>query len=309
LLSPSSVPAVSIGLPVYNGERFLRQALDSLLAQTFGDFELIISDNASSDSTAAICAEYCVRDERITYYRQPRNIGLFANVHYVMQQARGRYFMVAGDDDVYEPRYLKTLTDLLSQYPAAVLAYTNFGYIAEDGEKRAAPTNAVAREAKDSRFANLMYFIVRRSCLPMMIGLFRTAALRKALPMPYRELFPMTGDVDNVFLVRVLASGRVVGCAEALFRYRLKNRSASSPADWPSGTFKQQIYLVRHNARVALLMQRAIRHAAFSPVQKMILLLWNWFVFGGLMSAGLLARTWRLCQRNKAHTDEQRSAG
>lgn len=68
-------PLISIGLPVYNGERHIRQALDSLLAQNYGDFELIISDNASTDETQQICLEYAARDERIRYYRNERDMG------------------------------------------------------------------------------------------------------------------------------------------------------------------------------------------------------------------------------------------
>ena len=69
------LPMVSIGMPIYSGERYIREALDSLLAQTFTDFELIISDNASSDRTESICREYAERDARIIYFRQEENIG------------------------------------------------------------------------------------------------------------------------------------------------------------------------------------------------------------------------------------------
>ena len=80
---------VSIGLPVYNGEHFLRSSLDSLLAQRFADFELIISDNASTDSTGAICSEYAARDSRVRYSRLPQNIGGVANHNRVRELARG----------------------------------------------------------------------------------------------------------------------------------------------------------------------------------------------------------------------------
>jgi glycosyltransferase involved in cell wall biosynthesis len=80
---------LSIGLPVYNGEKYLAESVDSLLGQTFEDFELIISDNASTDSTAGICRRYAKQDSRIRYIRQPRNIGLAANHNFVIGQARG----------------------------------------------------------------------------------------------------------------------------------------------------------------------------------------------------------------------------
>lgn len=83
---------VSIGLPVYNGEQYLAKALDSLLAQTFTDFEVIISDNASTDRTSEICAAYLERDPRIRYYRNQQNIGAAPNFNRTFELATGMYF-------------------------------------------------------------------------------------------------------------------------------------------------------------------------------------------------------------------------
>lgn len=88
----SAAPACSIGLPVYNGENYLEQAIQSVLAQTFQDFELIISDNASTDGTEAICRRFAEQDPRILYVRQPRNIGAAKNYNYTFHLARGEYF-------------------------------------------------------------------------------------------------------------------------------------------------------------------------------------------------------------------------
>jgi len=103
-------PKVSIGMPVYNGEPFIREALDSLLAQTFTDFELIISDNASTDGTEAICREYAARDARIRYVRQAENRGVGANFKFVLEEAVGGYFMwTAVDDRLSADDYLQQL--------------------------------------------------------------------------------------------------------------------------------------------------------------------------------------------------------
>jgi len=99
-------PLVSIGMPVYNGARYIREALDSLLGQTFTDFELIISDNASTDNTEAICREYAAKDERIRYIRQPHNLGASANFKFVLDEALGEYFMWAAHDDKWSSNYL-----------------------------------------------------------------------------------------------------------------------------------------------------------------------------------------------------------
>lgn len=95
----STHPKVSIGMPVHNGATFIREALDSLLDQTFTDFELIISDNASTDETEAICHEYVVKDERIRYVRQAKDIGSMANFKFVLDEAVGYFFMWAAHDD------------------------------------------------------------------------------------------------------------------------------------------------------------------------------------------------------------------
>lgn len=110
-------PAVSIGMPVYNGERHIRPALESLLAQTFADFELIISDNASTDGTESICREYAARDARIGYFRQEKNRGASANFQFVLDQARGEFFMWAACDDVRSPDFISVNLDFLRNNP------------------------------------------------------------------------------------------------------------------------------------------------------------------------------------------------
>jgi glycosyltransferase involved in cell wall biosynthesis len=111
------MPTVSIGMPVYNGEEFLRNAIDALLSQYFTDFELIISDNASSDQTESICRAYAERDKRIRYFRQPVNLGAEANFSYVLDRAKGEYFMWAASDDVRSADYVALNLDFLESHP------------------------------------------------------------------------------------------------------------------------------------------------------------------------------------------------
>lgn len=108
-------PKVSIGMPVYNGERYIRDALDSLLDQTFSDFELIISDNASSDSTEKICREYTAMDSRIRYIRQVENKGAIANFQFVLDEACGDFFMWAAYDDLWSQNYLIEAINIFSE--------------------------------------------------------------------------------------------------------------------------------------------------------------------------------------------------
>jgi len=127
-------PKVSIGLPVYNGENFVREAIDSILAQTFHDFELIISDNASTDSTEAICRAYANQDKRVRYYRNKENIGASKNFSRVFKFASGEYFKWAAHDDVYLPEYLSKCVKVLDQNPSIVLCHCRTASIDQHGQ-------------------------------------------------------------------------------------------------------------------------------------------------------------------------------
>src|SRR5262245_46576944 len=101
-----SAPRVSLGMPVYNGEPFVEEALKSLLGQTFEDFELVISDNASSDRTGSICQDYAARDRRIRYLRNDINVGFCRNQNRVIELCNAEYFLLTHHDDVRAPEYL-----------------------------------------------------------------------------------------------------------------------------------------------------------------------------------------------------------
>lgn len=111
-----SMVRITIGMPVYNGERTLAAALEALLAQTHPAFRLVISDNASTDATARICADFAARDARITSVRQPCNIGAEANFQFVLDQADGEYFMWAAADDRKSADFLATNLTFLEQH-------------------------------------------------------------------------------------------------------------------------------------------------------------------------------------------------
>jgi len=114
---------VSIGLPVYNGENYLSAALDSILKQTFADFELIISDNASTDITQEICQRYAGQDERIIYTRTKINIGAAKNYNLLLEYAKGEFFKWAAHDDLIDPMFLEKCVNVLDHEPDVVLTY------------------------------------------------------------------------------------------------------------------------------------------------------------------------------------------
>jgi glycosyltransferase involved in cell wall biosynthesis len=107
-------PKVSIGMPVYNAGRYLKESLDSLISQSFIDFELIISDNASTDNTSDICLEYSEKDNRIRYIRQAQNIGPWPNFKFVLDQSQADFFMWAAHDDVKSIDFIELNYNFLS---------------------------------------------------------------------------------------------------------------------------------------------------------------------------------------------------
>jgi glycosyltransferase involved in cell wall biosynthesis len=152
-------PRVSIGLPVYNSERFLAEALDSLLAQTFEDFELVISDNASTDRTPEICSSYAARDRRIRYYRTAQNRGASWNHERVFRLSRGEYFKWAAYDDICAPQYIQRCVEILDRMPSVVLCYAGTVLIDEHGKclrRYSGSYNATSPKAHE-RFRSILY--------------------------------------------------------------------------------------------------------------------------------------------------------
>ena len=117
----NAAPRLSIGLPVYNGEKYLAESLNALLGQSYEDFELIISDNASTDSTADICRQYAKQDARIRYIRQGHNIGLAPNHNFVFRESRGALFKWAASDDLYGRDLMQRCVTALDEHPDVVL--------------------------------------------------------------------------------------------------------------------------------------------------------------------------------------------
>lgn len=168
---------VSIGMPVYNGEQFLKEALDSILAQTFEDFELIISDNASTDSTQKICREYAAQDRRIRYYRNEQNIGVSNNFNCVFELSTGEYFRWAAHDDLLAPALLSRCVTVLDQDSSIVMCYSKTARIDEHGAVVGNYDSdmKVASLKPHERFRDLI--CVNHSCISM-FGVVRASALR-----------------------------------------------------------------------------------------------------------------------------------
>ena len=129
-----TMPRVGIGMPVYNGERYLEETLTATLAQTYEDFRLIIADNASTDKTEQICKDFAAKDPRIQYIRNPVNLGASKNYAICFEPFRSEYFRWANADDLPAPDLLEKCVKVLDEHPDVVLTYGKTNIIDENGK-------------------------------------------------------------------------------------------------------------------------------------------------------------------------------
>jgi len=127
------MPTVSIGLPVYNGENYLERSLETILSQSFDDFELIVSDNASTDSTRKICESYCKQDDRIQYNRSEKNMGAAWNFNRAFELSSGKYFKWAAHDDMLAADFLLRCVETMERDHSVVLCHSEIEIIDEQG--------------------------------------------------------------------------------------------------------------------------------------------------------------------------------
>jgi glycosyltransferase involved in cell wall biosynthesis len=184
----NTIPRLTIGLPVYNGEKYLAQAIDALLGQTYKNFELIISDNASVDGTSDICRRYERSDSRVRYTRQPRNIGAAVNHNFLVREARGELFKWAGADDLFARNLLERCVDELDEHPEAILAHSWTGAIDSANNVTQTLQYPLATDSPSApeRFRSMLFGdgqadsgMIRADD---MYGIMRTQVLRRVAP-------------------------------------------------------------------------------------------------------------------------------
>lgn len=173
------LPPVAIGMPVYNGGRTLRRALESLVGQSFSDFVLLISDNASTDETPSICREFAAADTRIRYVRQPENIGAEANFRYVFGAVEAEYFMWAAADDTRSLDFLHLNLTFLQQHPEYVASVCPVRFNGRNFDEIAMGDAPLADDDPDRRLAEFFrawhangrfYSLFRRAALVEWVG-------------------------------------------------------------------------------------------------------------------------------------------
>lgn len=180
------VPRISIGMPVYNGAAFIRNALKTLLSQTESDFELVVSDNGSSDGSTEILLETAAADKRVRYFRHEKSLRAYDNFHYVLSKARAPYFMWAACDDNWDPDFIEKLAKALDGAPDSVMAFCDVNTVT--------PTDKVGKFTPFD-FATTGLTVTQRlsKLAPLQCyyfyGLWRTSAIRKA-PYSYCAWWP-----------------------------------------------------------------------------------------------------------------------
>ncbi len=215
---------VSIGMPTFNGISHIRKAIDSLLSQTYRNFEFIISDNASNDGTSEVCQEYARKDGRIKYIKQKKNISGADNFNFLLQQAKGEYFMWASDDDVWGSRFIEECVEKFNADKEIIMVFSNFANIDENGNiiKNYIPQKFFAFE-KDiyRRLKKYLLFYVSEGKANLIHGLW----VRKELVQV--PIFGFSWGTDINFIFRSLIRGRFGLADKMLFFKRVKFCSPS----------------------------------------------------------------------------------
>jgi len=213
-------PRLSIGLPVYNGEKFVREAIESLLAQSFEDFELIICDNASTDTTEEICRAYAALDLRIRYYRNETNIGCAPNFNRVFELSSGEYFKWAASDDLHAEDFLARCIEILDQDPTVILCHSQTYLIDEESNffRRYNISLKTDSPKPQERFHELLAKHLSYQCY----GVIRASALKIVPPMG------SYGLADGIFLLRLGLIGKFYEISDRLFFARIHPQQSMS---------------------------------------------------------------------------------
>jgi glycosyltransferase involved in cell wall biosynthesis len=214
---------VSIGMPIYNEERYLSQTLDSLLLQDYSNFELIISDNASDDATRDICIEYAARDKRIRYYRNDKNLGSIKNFNRVFELCNGEYFMWASGHDIWYPSYISRCLEVLSRDSSVVSCHPQAvwidgqGNLLQWGEDLGKPQKIIPSSLETRGLSQISRFNIVLWKLGYgypIHGLTRSSVLRKT------QMFRSIPAPDTILLLEMSVIGCFARLEEPLFCFR-----------------------------------------------------------------------------------------
>jgi glycosyltransferase involved in cell wall biosynthesis len=245
-------PLVTIGLPVYNSERFIRQSLDSLLGQTYRDFILIISDNASTDTTAEICQSYAKSDGRIQYHRNAVNIGNPGNFNRVFSLTRTKYLKWSTSDDWWAPTFVERALEVMERDPGIALCYPQ-AYIVDADGANPQPYDDVLHLMQDDPAERFLKVIDTIALAHQHLGLIRTDALRRT-----RLLGAFVASDINL-LAELTLYGKYFELPERLF-YRRYHKTSGS---WNRGNKEHEAKYYLAAKRPTIRFTRWRRHIRF----------------------------------------------
>ncbi|HEX4682843.1 MAG TPA: glycosyltransferase [Gemmatimonadaceae bacterium] len=221
---PTTSPRVTIGVPVYNGERYLRICLDSLVSQTFSDIRIIVCDNASTDRTGDIARQYAERDARVQYHRNPVNIGCPRNFTRVVELCTTPFFRWASVDDLSAPTFVERCMEVLEARPDVVQAYPRTLTIDGDGRVTGEQVDDIRTDA--ARPSDRYLAVTRRlGRCNAIYGVIRTEVLRRTA-----VLGTYIGS-DITFQAELALYGAIAEVPEALFFRRMHAQAQSAMSD------------------------------------------------------------------------------
>ena len=223
-------PLISIGLPVFNGEPFIRESIESILAQSFKDYELIICDNASTDKTQEICELFTKNNKNITYYRHDKNKGAAYNYNYVFSLSKGKYFKWASADDLLDLFFLEACITEIMKNPNAVLCYPKTVMIDENGKKIEDYLDLMDNrlEQPSKRYRKFHQRLKKSEKCNAIFGLINISALKKT------RLIDSFVNSDTVLLAELVLLGQIIEVDRSLFFRRIHSQmsiKAYKPAE------------------------------------------------------------------------------
>jgi glycosyltransferase involved in cell wall biosynthesis len=202
-----AAPRLSIGLTVFNGERFVARAIESLQKQTWRDFELLIADDASTDRSGEICRAYAARDPRLRYLRHPRNIGMYANFDFVVRESRGEFFMWAAQDDEWDSKWCEVL--LGNMAAGAIISFGHVKLVGPAG--RVLQTYHFTRYSRNPVWRTVQLFF---QDMPWSIGsspIYGICRRSQILKVPISDIEKLSRDsTDSLWVFAVGQRGYIV---------------------------------------------------------------------------------------------------
>jgi glycosyltransferase involved in cell wall biosynthesis len=267
----------SICIPAYNGVKYIRQCIESALSQTFKDFEIIISDDSSTDGTEDICREYAKKDSRIRYFRHSKNMGGYLNFNYCLQKARGLYFTPLAHDDIMKNYFLEKTINYLSHHQECVLVSGDFEFIDNSSSHLSdlALYSTRANIPWEKRCQEFFKYRTTSDIYLLLYGSMRTDMIKKIFPNAFMPTLAKGAEMP--VLCRIATEGEIVSLPRILRKFRLHDES-DSKSEWlninKKSQFIKRFVLFRNLWEIRLDQARVLIKSKYPLSQKLSIFLW-----------------------------------